>query len=99
MSTPVTPPHLDVLLKLDGYLTGYKKEICRRYGVFSTYLKRINDDFGGIDAFTRGYERFGMHIGKENQVECLEWAPGADRLFLMGDFSELRSLSNAISWR
>lgn len=37
------PPQLDDLLKLDGYLWNYQNEICRRYGVFLDYSKKIEE--------------------------------------------------------
>lgn len=49
-------------------------------------MERI-DENGGIDQFTTGYKSFGIHINPDNSVSCLEWAPGAQQLFLTGDFN------------
>lgn len=58
-----------------------------RYGIFSSFLDRIENQCGGLDHFTRSYETFGMVVQPDNSVRCREWAPGADGLFLIGDFS------------
>ncbi|VDL83379.1 unnamed protein product [Nippostrongylus brasiliensis] len=81
------PPELDNLLKVDGYLYDFQTEICRRYGVFSEYKKRI-EECGGIDRFTQGYKEYGLLVQPDNSVVCHEWAPGADQLALVGDFSK-----------
>jgi len=37
--------------------------------------------------FTTAYESFGIHILDDNSVVAKEWAPGAQEIFLTGDFS------------
>ncbi|KRX26342.1 1,4-alpha-glucan-branching enzyme [Trichinella nelsoni] len=81
------PPFLNNLLQLDGYLKNYENEICRRYGEFKRLVMQINKEEGGLDKFSRGYEKFGVVVTPENGVFCQEWAPGADGLFLIGDFN------------
>lgn len=83
-----SPPNIKTLLHYDGYLTNYQTEISRRYGVFKEVLARIERDFGGLDAFSKGYEQFGVRVVEGNAIHCREWAPGADSLALIGDFSE-----------
>ncbi|KIH50263.1 hypothetical protein ANCDUO_19659, partial [Ancylostoma duodenale] len=43
---------------------------------------------GGMERFTQGYKEFGLNVQPDNSVICHEWAPGADQLALIGDFSE-----------
>uniref|UniRef100_A0A914XTU5 1,4-alpha-glucan branching enzyme n=1 Tax=Plectus sambesii TaxID=2011161 RepID=A0A914XTU5_9BILA len=88
MSAEKQPPHLQRLLDRDGYLNPYKGEICRRYNVFMDYLKRIEEQCGGMDEFTKAYEKYGLIVQKDNSVRGLEWAPGADGLLLIGDFNK-----------
>lgn len=38
--------------------------------------------------FTTGYKNFGIHIQDDNSVVAKEWAPGAQEVFLTGDFSK-----------
>ncbi|KJH48053.1 alpha amylase, all-beta domain protein [Dictyocaulus viviparus] len=80
------PPQLDNLLKLDSWLNDFQNEICRRYGVFLEYQKKI-EECGGIEHFTQGYKNFGLLVQSDNSVLCHEWAPGADQLALIGDFN------------
>lgn len=43
---------------------------------------------GGLKKFTTAYKSFGIHIKEDNSVHCKEWAPGAHKLYLYGDFSK-----------
>uniref|UniRef100_A0A914ZVN0 1,4-alpha-glucan branching enzyme n=1 Tax=Parascaris univalens TaxID=6257 RepID=A0A914ZVN0_PARUN len=87
------PPQIDNLLKLDGYLWNYQNEIARRYGVFLDYSKKI-EECGGWEAFTSGYREFGINVLKDNSIRCLEWAPGAEALSLVGDFNNWNNQSH-----
>lgn len=80
-------PELQTLINDDGYLTGFQREIRRRYGCFQKTLETIEQHQGGLDKFTRGYEYFGHHVTPENGVIWKEWAPLAEGLFLKGDFN------------
>ncbi|CAJ0587268.1 unnamed protein product, partial [Mesorhabditis spiculigera] len=81
-----SPPKIDELFQLDGYLQPFRGEIERRYGVFKEYEHKI-EECGGWERFTQGYKEFGMIVEPDNTVKCLEWAPGADSLSLIGDFN------------
>lgn len=50
-------------------------------------LGLIERDCGGIDEFSRSFEKYGLHAAPDGTLTGLEWCPGADRLTLMGDFS------------
>jgi hypothetical protein len=43
---------------------------------------------GGYLSFTSAYREYGLHVQSDGSVQGLEWAPGANRLALIGDFSE-----------
>lgn len=60
----------------------------RRHGCLHRWLKTFEEGEGGIDAFTKGYEYYGIQIRPDNSVVAREWAPGAIGLYLTGDFSE-----------
>lgn len=53
------------------------------------WTKRIESHEGGLDAFSKAYKFYGIHIQPDNSVIAREWAPGAEQLYLTGDFSEL----------
>ena len=59
---------------------------CFRYDLFLKFCKIIQQE-GSIDTFTQGYNEFGLHIRADGSILWKEWAPGAEALFLRGDFS------------
>lgn len=59
----------------------------RRYDQFEHVLEHINETEGGLDTFSRGYEKFGFTI-EEGGIRYREWAPGVSAAFLIGDFSK-----------
>lgn len=76
-------PGIEELKKVDGYLYLYENEITRRYSCFKKLWDDIeNNEEGGVDKFTRSYERFGVHPRPDGSVYCLEWCPGAQALYL-----------------
>ena len=81
------PPEIAKLFKLDGYLHLHEREINRRYGCFSSILRDIEQYEGGLDEFTKSYELFGIHARADGTVQCHEWAPAAQAVFLCGDFN------------
>ncbi|XP_037089973.1 1,4-alpha-glucan-branching enzyme-like isoform X2 [Pollicipes pollicipes] len=82
-----SPPQLNLLLERDPYLKLHEGEIKRRYAEFSKLLAGINEHEGGLDHFSRSYERFGMHVDRDGSVTCLEWCPAAEALYLKGEFN------------
>ncbi|XP_076054908.1 1,4-alpha-glucan-branching enzyme isoform X2 [Oratosquilla oratoria] len=84
----VNIPNFDKLTELDGLLKSFEPEIKRRYGVFKHIWNDIEKNEGSVDAFTKGYEQFGLHVNADNSVTSLEWAPGATALYLKGDFND-----------
>ncbi|ERE74719.1 1,4-alpha-glucan-branching enzyme [Cricetulus griseus] len=67
------------LVELDSEAFTYKK--------FIQVLSDIGENEGGIDKFSRGYESFGIHRCADGSIYCKEWAPGAEAVFLTGDFN------------
>jgi len=79
---------MSLLLLLLLLLCGECVAVCR-YSCIKKLLSDIeNNEEGGMDKFTRSYEKFGIHARPDGSVYCLEWCPGAQALFLRGDFSE-----------
>lgn len=90
----VVVPKLADLLHRDPYLNPHEREIRRRYGCFEGLLKQINAEEDGLEKFSRGYEKFGLHVNPDNSITCHEWAPLAQGLFLKGDFNDWNKLSH-----
>ncbi|XP_078003559.1 LOW QUALITY PROTEIN: 1,4-alpha-glucan-branching enzyme [Phascolarctos cinereus] len=80
-------PGLSRLLEIDPYLKPYAGDFQRRYKLFTQTLKNIEECEGGIDKFSKSYETFGVHRCADGGLYCKEWAPGAEGVFLTGDFN------------
>ena len=63
------------------------------YKRFNQTLNNIGEDEGGIDKFSKGYESFGIHRCADGGLYCKEWAPGAEGVFLTGDFNDWNPFS------
>ena len=75
------------VLQLDGYLKPNIPAIATRYRQMRDWQTKIDNTEGGLEKFSRGYERFGFNVGPNNQVTYREWAPNAVKASLIGDFS------------
>ncbi|XP_019639572.1 PREDICTED: 1,4-alpha-glucan-branching enzyme-like [Branchiostoma belcheri] len=93
--TGPAPPDLERLYDLDSYLKPFDKEIKRRYRCFLDVLDHINQHEGGLEKFSRGYQYFGIHVTEDGGVVMREWAPGAEELYLMGDFNGWNKTSHS----
>jgi 1,4-alpha-glucan branching enzyme len=71
--------------------------IATRYRQMRDWQAKIDQTEGGIDKFTRGYERFGLNVGPKNEVIYREWAPNAVKANLIGDFSMYSTSTTASS--
>ena len=74
---------------MDPWLEPFKDSIKHRFGKAQDWIKKINETEGGLEKFTRGYERFGFNVQPNNDIVYREWAPNALRAYLIGDFSKL----------
>ncbi|XP_021962387.1 1,4-alpha-glucan-branching enzyme [Folsomia candida] len=81
-------PEIQQLLDRDPYLKPYEKDIRRRYGVYLDWVDGIDEQEGGFEKFTRAYDEYGIHAQADGSIKCREWAPGAEALFLTGDFNK-----------
>eukprot|EP00794_Sanderia_malayensis_P016943 gene16943-18650_t len=91
-------PELENLLKLDPYITPFKKEIERRFSVLDSVIDGINKHEGGIENFTKAYTRYGLNR-VANGTMCREWAPGANGVFLFGEFNNWNQTSHPLTKR
>lgn len=78
---------IEKLLKLDPYLNMHEREIRRRNTELRNWINKLNQLEGGLEEFTQGYKYYGLHIASDNSVVAREWAPGAQQLYLTGDFN------------
>uniref|UniRef100_A0A8C8RCE2 1,4-alpha-glucan-branching enzyme n=1 Tax=Pelusios castaneus TaxID=367368 RepID=A0A8C8RCE2_9SAUR len=83
----VSVPELQRLLARDPYLAPFVPDFQRRYTLFHERLKNIEENEGGLDKFSKSYETFGINRLVDGGLYCKEWAPGAEAVFLTGDFN------------
>lgn len=76
------------VLEIDCYLKPNLPAIANRYDAFKKWKDTIDQYEGGYDNFTRGYNRFGFHVGSSGEVVYREWAPNAKEAYLIGEFSK-----------
>ena len=62
-----------------------------RYKCFSGLKNEIQKNEGGLEEFSRGYEKFGINRTREGVI-YREWAPAARGVYLIGDFSKWHDL-------
>lgn len=75
------------IVQLDPWLSPFKDALRSRYSRAQKWIKTINETEGGLEKFSRGYEKFGLVVNQNGDITYREWAPNALRAYLMGDFS------------
>ncbi|RYR53139.1 hypothetical protein Ahy_A06g028110 isoform B [Arachis hypogaea] len=74
------------IYEIDPSLQAHRAHLDFRYGQYKRLLEEINKNEGGLDAFSRGYEKFGF-TRSATGITYREWAPGATSAALIGDFN------------
>lgn len=92
------------VIQLDPWLSPFKDALRSRYSRAQKWIKTIEETEGGLDKFSKGYEKFGFNVSENGDIVYREWAPNAMRAYLIGDFSTSSplarlSLSLTISFR
>ena len=77
---------LNRLLQSDPYLNSYEKTIRRRLSKIAATKTRLTDAKMSLADFASGHEYFGLHF-QDNEWVFREWAPNAERIFLVGDMT------------
>ncbi|XP_060072353.1 1,4-alpha-glucan-branching enzyme-like [Ylistrum balloti] len=81
-------PEIEKLFDIDPNLRNVEQEIRRRYGCFQKIINDISQSEGSLEKFSLGYEIFGIHRTADNGINMTEWAPGAEGIYLRGDFND-----------
>nr|CAB3446751.1 unnamed protein product [Digitaria exilis] len=84
----VVPPPGDgqKIFQIDPMLQNYKYHLEYRYSLYRRIRSDIDEHEGGLEAFSRSYEKFGFNRSAEG-VTYREWAPGAHSAALVGDYN------------
>ncbi|GME27791.1 alpha-glucan-branching enzyme protein [Neofusicoccum parvum] len=76
------------IVSLDPWLSPFKDGLKSRYSKAQQWIKSIDEHEGGLEKFSRGYEKFGIHVNNDNSITYREWAPSALRAYFIGDFND-----------
>lgn len=75
------------VVQLDPYLEPFKPALRSRFSKAQDWISKIDKAEGGLEKFSRGYERYGFIISPDGTITYREWAPNAMRAYLIGDFN------------
>ena len=75
------------ILKIDPYLEPHKDDLQKRYDSYISKKSELVGESGSLSSFANGYKFFGIHPTEKGWV-YREWAPGADEMYLTGDFNK-----------
>ncbi|KAI9876033.1 MAG: alpha-1,4-glucan branching enzyme [Pleopsidium flavum] len=75
------------VVQLDPWLSPFKDALRSRYSHAQKWIKTINHTEGGLEKFSRGFERFGFNVHNNGDIIYREWAPNATQASLIGDFN------------
>ncbi|KAI9792284.1 MAG: alpha-1,4-glucan branching enzyme [Peltula sp. TS41687] len=73
---------------LDPWLAPYKEALRSRFNSAQKWIKTINETEGGLEKFSRGFEKFGFVVHDNDDITYREWAPNASHASLIGDFND-----------
>lgn len=94
---PTQPLDPQVVLNIDPYLKPHIPAIIQRHNSYKRWKDLIELHEGGYDKFTKSYERFGLNLGPNNEVNYREWAPNAREAYLIGEFNEWSRTSHPMT--
>ncbi|KAL7270556.1 alpha-1,4-glucan branching enzyme [Rhizina undulata] len=75
------------VLELDPWLTPWKDDLRSRFSRAQDWIKKLDDCEGGLDKFSKGYERYGINVQKNGDIVYREWAPNATSASFVGDWN------------
>ncbi|MFT7160672.1 MAG: 1,4-alpha-glucan branching enzyme [Bacteroidia bacterium] len=76
----------------DGWLEPYEYDINKRFEFFNNKLDSIKKEYKSLKIFASADSQLGFNYDNEKKGWWYrEWAPGADGLYLFGDFNEWES--------
>ncbi len=83
------------LLNIDPGLAPFRNDIMLRLNLANQTMTRLMGDRENLSDFADGYMYFGFHRTPDGWV-FREWLPGADRVFLTGDFNGWNRISHPL---
>lgn len=74
------------IYEIDPLLNNYREHLDYRFAQYKKTRELIDKYEGGLEAFSRGYEKMGFNRSAAG-ITYREWAPGAKGASLIGDFN------------
>ncbi|KAL4800918.1 1,4-alpha-glucan-branching enzyme [Aspergillus venezuelensis] len=85
------------IIDLDPWLEPFRDAIKRRYNYVESWIKTVDEAEGGLEQFSRGYEKFGFNVSDNGDITYREWAPNAVEASLVGDFNNWDTTANPMT--
>jgi len=85
------PSKIPVIVQNDAWLTPYAEIISRRTIKVAEKEIELTGDVKSLSDFATGYLYFGMHRRQDGWI-FREWAPNAEKVFLVGDFNSWKEI-------
>ncbi|KOC16762.1 1,4-alpha-glucan-branching enzyme [Aspergillus flavus AF70] len=82
-----SPPDGTGVIQLDPWLEPFRDALKQRFSFIEGWVKAINETEGGLETFSKGYERFGLNVQSNGDIIYREWAPNAVQAQLVGEFN------------
>ncbi|KAF7016407.1 hypothetical protein CFC21_030024 [Triticum aestivum] len=84
------------IYEIDPTLKDFRSHLDYRYSEYKRIRAAIDQHEGGLEAFSRGYEKLGFTRSAEG-ITYREWAPGAHSAALVGDFNNWNPNADAMT--
>ena len=75
------------VVQLDPWLSPFKDALRHRFSKAQNWIKAIDETEGGLEKFSRGFEKYGFTVADNGDITYREWAPNAEKAYLIGDFN------------
>ncbi|MGB3468679.1 MAG: alpha amylase C-terminal domain-containing protein [Cyclobacteriaceae bacterium] len=85
------------LTESDPWLAPYEEVVRDRIDKFESRIAELKKQYGGLKKFAEAYKTFGLNYDKKSKNWIYrEWAPGANKLALVGDFNGWNENSHSL---
>ncbi len=74
------------IMEIDPYLKPFESDLNLRMESYTSCKKKLLGDRQSFESFANGDLYYGFHLIRDGWI-YREWAPGADALYLIGDFN------------
>ncbi|KAL4912399.1 glycoside hydrolase superfamily [Aspergillus aurantiobrunneus] len=94
---PSAPSDGTGIIDLDPWLEPFREAIQRRFNYVESWIEIVDKAEGGLDKFSKGYEKFGFNVSDSGDITYREWAPNAVEAALVGGFNNWDPKANPMT--